>query len=116
MIFMRNILVNGLLILLANMPLLAQSPAPDATPFPKPPSIKGLQVQMNEDALALGIHHAGVNINLTALVDLEKKPGNTKRIVDGREFSFNEGYLKSLDAQIKPLSDRGVLVYLILIA
>lgn len=71
---------------------------------------------MNDDALALGIHHAGVNINLTALVDLEKKPGNTKRIVDGREFSFSESYLKSLDAQIKPLSDRGVLVYLILIA
>jgi hypothetical protein len=116
MIFMRNILVSSFLIFLANAPLLAQSTVPDATPFPKPPSIKGLQVQMNDDALALGIHHAGVNINLTALVDLEKNPGNTKRIVDGREFSFNEGYLKSLDAQIKPLSDRGVLVYLILIA
>lgn len=116
MIFMRNILVSSFLIFLANAPLLAQSKVPDATPFPKPPSIKGLQVQMNDDALALGIHHAGVNINLTALVDLEKNPGNTKRIVDGREFSFNESYLKSLDAQIKPLSDRGVLVYLILIA
>ncbi len=113
---MRNILFRGFLVFLVNVPLLAEATTPDATPFPKPPSIKGLQVQMNDDALALGIHHAGVNINLTALVDLEKKPGNTKRIVDGREFSFNESYLKSLDAQIKPLSDRGVLVYLILIA
>ncbi len=26
--------------------------------FPQPPGIKGLQVQMTDDALALGIHHA----------------------------------------------------------
>ena len=89
---------------------------PDATPFPKPPSIKGLQVQMVDDALALGIHHAGVNVNITGLVDLEKRTGNPKRVVDGYEFSFHESYLKSLDTQIKPLSDKGVLVYMILIA
>lgn len=34
----------------------------------------------------------------------------------GREFSFNEGYLKSLDRQVRPLSDRGMLVYAILLA
>jgi hypothetical protein len=96
--------------------LTAQSAVPNAEPFPKPDSIKGLQVQMVDDALALGIHHAGININLTALLDLEKKPGNPKCVVDGQEFSFNENYLKSLDGQIKPLSDRGVLVYAILIA
>lgn len=88
----------------------------DATPFPKPPSIKGLQVQMIDDALALGIHHAGININITGLVDLEKKPENPKRTVDGFEFSFREAYLRQLDAQIKPLSDQGILVYLIVIA
>lgn len=104
------------LCLLLSAPLLAQSPTPDATPFPKPPSIKGLQVQMIDDALALGIHHAGVNINITSLVDLEKKPENPKRVVDGFEFSFHENQLKALDAQIKPLSDKGVLVYLIVIA
>lgn len=90
--------------------------ARDATPFPKPPSIKGLQVQMVDDALVLGIHHAGENLNITGLVDLQKKPGNPKRVVDGHEFSFNESYLKSMDARIKPLSDKGVIVYLILIA
>ena len=98
------------------LPLVAQPTVPDATPFPNPPSIKGLQVQMVDDALALGIHHAGVNINITGLVDREMKPTNPKRTVDGHEFSFNETYLKSLDAQIKPLSDKGVLVYLIVIA
>ena len=101
-----------ILILLLTVPLAAQ----DTTPFPKSPSIKGLQVQMIDDALALGIHHAAVNINITALVDLEKKPENPKRLVDGFEFSFNESYLKSLDARIKPLSDQSILVYLILIA
>lgn len=90
--------------------------APEPTPFPRPPSIKGLQVQMVDDALALGIHHAGVNINITALLDAEKKPGNPKITVDGFEFSFQESYLKSIDRQIKPLSDRGVLIYLIVIA
>ncbi len=101
-----------ILFLLLTVPLAAQ----DTTPFPTPPSIKGLQVQMIDDALALGIHHAGVNLNITALVDLQKKPGNPKRTVDGYEFSFNESYLRNLDSQIKPLSDKGILVYLILIA
>ncbi len=96
--------------------LAAQPVVPNAEPFPRPASIKGLQVQMVDDALALGIHHAGININLTALLDLEKKPANPKRVIDGQEFSFNENYLKSLDGQIKPLSDRGVVVYVILIA
>ena len=104
--------IRLILFLVLSVPLAAQ----DTTPFPNPPSIKGLQVQMVDDALALGIHHAGININLTALVDLEKKPENPKRMVDGFEFSFNESYLRSLDAEIKPLSDKGVLVYLILIA
>jgi len=90
--------------------------APNTDPFPSPPNIKGLQVQMTEDALALGIHHAGVNVNLTALLDQGKNPASPKAEAGGQTFHFNEGYLKSLDAQIRPLSDKGVLVYLILIA
>ena len=90
--------------------------APNADPFPTPPDIKGLQVQMVEDAIALGIHHAGINVNLTALLDLSKKPDNPKRTVAGRQFSFNESYLASLDRQIKPLSDKGIVCYAILLA
>lgn len=112
---MKPILIASIL-LLPVLQLAAGPEARDATPFPKPPSIKGLQVQMNDDALALGIHHAGVNINITGLVDLEKRPENPKRSVNGFEFSFHEAYLKHLDGQIKPLSDKGVLVYLIVIA
>ncbi|HEX2748256.1 MAG TPA: DUF5722 domain-containing protein, partial [Verrucomicrobiales bacterium] len=89
--------------------------APNADPFPSPPDIKGLQVQMNEDAIALGIHHAGINVNLTQLLDMAHNPGNPVRKAGGREFSLNEGYLQSLDRQIKPLSDKGIVVYLILL-
>lgn len=102
-----------MILLMAWLPGLS---AQDSTPFPQPRSIKGLQVQMVDDAIALGIHHAGVNINITGLVDREKKPQNPKRTVDGFEFSFQESYLKSLDQQIKPLSDKGILIYLIVIA
>ena len=90
--------------------LLAQTAvAQNTDPFPTPPDQKGLQVQMVEDALALGIHHAGINVNLTALFDLKSKP-------ETGEFVFNQNYLASLDCQIKPLSEKGVLVYLIIIA
>ena len=89
---------------------------PNADSFPQPPSIKGLQVQMTDDAVALGIHHAGLNINITALIDLKSKPGNPTRTVDGQTFSFNEHYLKSLDSQIKPLSDKGIMVYAIVLS
>ena len=90
--------------------LLAQiACAQNSDPYPTPPNQKGLQVQMVDDALALGIHHAGINVNLTALFDPKSKP-------DAGEFVFNQNYLTSLDRQIKPLSDQGVLVYLIVIA
>ncbi len=84
--------------------------APDDTPFPTPPHIKGLQVQMADDALALGVHHAAINVNITAL--LERVDASS----GGTNFVFNEGYLQSLDRQIKPLSDQGAVVYAILLA
>lgn len=104
-----------LLLLLVLAPALVTA-APDTTSFPTPGGIKGLQVQMNEDALELGIHHAGVNVNLTALLNPAADKSSPKHSAGGREFAFNAAYLNSLDGQIKPLSDKGVLVYLILIA
>lgn len=113
---MHKIIAATILSLFVISQVIAQTTAPDTASFPKPPSIKGLQVQMIDDALALGIHHAGVNINITGLVDINRLPENPKRVVDGYEFSFHESYLKTLDRQIRPLSDKGVLVYLIVIA
>lgn len=82
----------------------AQNPAP----FPAPPNAKGLQVQMVDDAIGLGIQHATINVNLTALFDRRSK-------AESGVFVWNEKYLRTLDAQIKPLSDQGIVVYLILI-
>lgn len=83
--------------------------AQNGDPFPAPSNQKGLQVQMVEDAIALGIHHAAINVNLTALFDARSK-------VETGEFIFNERYLASLDSQVRPLSDKGIVVYVILIA
>ena len=58
------------LALLFAQSLLAQN----TDPFPSPPNVKGLQVQMIDDALKLGIHHAGVNINITAPESEDDEP------------------------------------------
>ncbi|MBM3823362.1 MAG: hypothetical protein FJ404_10830 [Verrucomicrobia bacterium] len=87
--------------------------------FPAAGSKKGLQVQMVEDALALGIKHAAINVDLNALALPSARSGEPEAIVwrqSGREFQFHRGRVEALDAQIKPLSERGVLVYLILLS
>jgi hypothetical protein len=88
---------------------------PDRTPYPATPSPKGLQVQMVPDALELGIHHANLNIRLNALLAPEKeaKPGQLTASADGFTFVINQNYVGSLDRQIKPMSDKGVVVTLI---
>ena len=89
--------------------------APDATPYPPTSSPKGLQVQMIPDALELGIHHAGLNLNLSALLSPEKeaKPGQPTASADGFTFAINQKYAEAIDREIKPLSDKGIVVTLI---
>ena len=89
--------------------------APDLTPHPTKSSPKGLQVQMIPDALELGIHHANLNIRLNALLSPEKeaKPGQLTASADGFTFVLNQKYVEGMDRQIKPLSDKGVVVSLI---
>ena len=77
----------------------------DTTDFPIAPSKKGLQIQMVDDALALGITHAALNVNFAQLLDVS----------DPAKLKPNSGYLESLDRQIKPLSDANVVVSLILL-
>jgi hypothetical protein len=86
----------------------------DERAFPTAANKKGLQVQMLDDALALGIHHAALNVSLGALIDLDKKPGNPTWQVEGQTYSFRLKYLESLG--VKRLSDAKVNVYLILLA
>lgn len=88
----------------------------DAIAFPSPPDKKGIQVQMVDDALALGIHHATLNISLGGLFDLKQQPTSTPFDFEGRRWFIHTPYLQRLDAQIKALSDRGVVIYAILLA
>lgn len=109
---------SSLRLLLAAFLLLAGGvhAQPDATPFPTPPTKKGLQVQMVEDALALGIHHAAINVSLGALFDTRQESGSLRHVHGGKEYWIRPGAVAGLDRQIKPLSDAGVMVYLILLA
>lgn len=91
--------------------------APDQTPYPMTPSPKGLQVQMVDDVLALGVHHAGINLTLNGLLSPAKqaKPGEPTVSAGGYTFVINEAYAQAIDRQVKPLSDKGVVVTAILI-
>lgn len=84
-------------------------------PFPQAASKKGLQVQMVDDALALGVKHAALNVNLAQMVDLAGAADSLVQRVDGVDCHIGRGVIEQLDRQIKPLSDAGVLVSLILL-
>jgi hypothetical protein len=88
---------------------------PNGTPYPSVASKKGLQVQMIPDALALGIKHAALNINLPGMIDLAEAPGSIKFVSGDGTFHFQRGYMEQIDRQIKALSDPGVVVSLILL-
>lgn len=75
--------------------------APNPDPFPTARSKKGLQVQMVEDAIALGVQHAALNWNLAQMIDAQ--------------LNFKMGYIEAMDRQIKQLSDTGATVSLILL-
>lgn len=83
--------------------------------YPRAPSKKGLQVQMVDDALALGIKHAGLNVNLASMIDLNGGADSLTWELDGVTYHFHRGQAEGLDRQIKPLSDAGVIVTLILL-
>lgn len=84
--------------------------------FPNPESIKGVGIQLVDDAVELGVREAGVNVVLNALLD---DPGpNLHRIpwmVDGEEVLLNSIYVGGLDSQFKQLTDLGMNLSLIII-
>jgi hypothetical protein len=71
---------------------------------------------MVEDAVALGIHHAAVNVSLGALFHAAEQPGAVNFSHGGRDWWINDSYARGLDSQIRPLSEAGVVVYLIILA
>jgi len=85
-------------------------------PYPAAASKKGLQVEWVDDALALGVKHAALNLNISALADLKGDTNNPSWKSEGRTYYFNRAPIESIDQRIKALSDRGVLVNVIVLA
>ncbi len=83
--------------------------------YPGAASKKGLQVEIVADALALGVKHAALNFNLSQLIDPRGDANNPSWEFAGQRFYFQRGYLAAMDQQIKTLSDRGVVVNLIVL-
>jgi hypothetical protein len=87
----------------------------DRTPYPRVASKKGLQVQMLDDALRLGIQHAALNVDLAGLVDPAGNTNNLSWEMDGRRYWFNRQRVEGLDGSVSTLSRAGVVVSLILL-
>ncbi len=84
--------------------------------YPTAGSKKGLQVEMVDDALALGVKHAALNFNLAQLIDPRGDLGNPDWQNNGFEYHFQHAYLEAMDQKIKALSDHGVVVTLIVLS
>ncbi len=78
--------------------------------FPTPASIKGLQVQMVDDAIKLGVKHAAINVFIDELIDWQNDSPTMVHSVDGHKVPIRASYVKRLDATIKPLTDAGINV------
>jgi hypothetical protein len=86
--------------------------------YPRAASKKGLQVEMTDDAEELGVAHAGINVAFNEIMRIDAGDDPSKVIEfssGGRSYYFDADAVARLDGQIKPLSDNGALVNLILI-
>ncbi len=84
-------------------------------PYPVAASKKGLQVEMVDDALALGVKQAALNFNLSELIDPQGDTNNPAWESEGQTYHFKRGYLADTDRRIKELSDHGVVVTMIVL-
>ena len=58
-------------------------------PYPTAPSKKGLQVEIVEDALALGVRHAALNVDLARVIAPNQTRSEDHWQQAGRTFNFN---------------------------
>jgi hypothetical protein len=106
-------LVAALLVVAAGLGVAEETVSGE--PFSQTKSKKGLQVQMIDDALALGVEHAALNVDLTRLIDPAGERDGPTYEREREHYHFSRRAVAHLDQQVKQLSDRGVVVYLILL-
>jgi hypothetical protein len=65
-----------------------EKPSRYVEPYPSATSKKGLQVEMVEDALALGVKHATLNFNLCQLIAPDANANSPGWELEGRRHGF----------------------------
>lgn len=85
--------------------------------YPVAQSIKGLQVNMVDDAQKLGISHAALNFEVSSMFYLDNSnPANTiTYTMDGETFYIKKDYVENFEKSVKNLSDNNILVYVIVL-
>src|SRR5580693_7680642 len=84
------------------VPGVVSSASPASSLLPLGAGLKGLQVQMIDDALSLGIKHAALNVSLTSLIDLDAHADSFRWQSGGRTFYFSRPAVESIP--VLPLS------------
>jgi hypothetical protein len=95
-----------------------QDEIPYATAYPAAASKKGLQVELLDDALELGIKHAALNVNLSELIAPNSDSDDALILAstsEGRTYRFRRESVERLDRTIKILSGHGVVIHLIIL-
>ncbi len=77
-------------------------------------AVKGLQVQMIDDAIDLGVRHAALNLDLAGLIRIPANPGDKTLIVNGQTLGFRAEVLAGM--QVDRMTDKNIRVYLIILA
>ena len=87
-----------------------------ADEFPGGDGKKGLQVQMTGDAISLGIRHATLNLRVDALMDAKPQHDSLVWKAQSGDLHFRRAAVEAFDRKVRPLSDAGIIVYVILLA
>jgi len=83
-----------------------------AMPWPK--GIKAITCPVDvPDLIALGVKHVDFGLLVSLVADWTSPHPEATWDVDGEPIGINMGYVRSLDAQIKPMTDAGMSVTLI---
>ncbi|HOX37521.1 MAG TPA: DUF4838 domain-containing protein [Candidatus Brocadiia bacterium] len=82
--------------------------------FKWPESIKGLQVQMVDDAIELGVKYAGYNVMISQVIDWSGK-SDVFAEIDGERIPIDMNYIGGLDKAFKQMTNAGINITIILL-